>query len=46
MFTARDNELGRIEKKKNPNAKQWKGYDEIDRTQADMEKGIIKPKKK
>ena len=48
MFVARDNDIGKSQKK-NPNAKQWKGYDAEDRAQADMEKGIIPippPKKK
>lgn len=46
VFVARDNDMGVTKKKKDHgNAKQWEGYDQTDRDQADMEKGI-KPKRK
>jgi len=43
-FVARDNDVGK-KKKDSGNAKQWEGYDDKDRDQNDMEKGIPKKRK-
>jgi hypothetical protein len=51
MFISRDNDIGKKlpnpgKAKKSGNAKQWEGYDETDKKQADMEKGITPKKRK
>lgn len=45
MFTARDNDMGMVAKKKS-GLKPYTGYDKTDKEQADMEKGITPKKRK